>query len=63
MTYHHTDLHLSLDAARTEIRRRWEDINLRITIEDELGDKFMPNFKKSPRAVSFRQDGKTVNKN
>lgn len=49
------DLYLSLDAAREELRKRWNDLELRRRIEDELGDRFMPNFKENPRGVVFRQ--------
>lgn len=49
------NIYVSLDEAREEIKRRWNDVELKKKIEAELGDKFMPSFKNEPRAVLFRQ--------
>lgn len=48
-------MYVPLDEARVELKRRWEDVDLRKRIEAELGDKFMPAFAERPRAISFRQ--------
>ena len=53
--YEIPDIHLSLDVARSELKRRWEDVTLRKAIEEELGGFFMPQFRETPRATSFRQ--------
>lgn len=53
--YEISDIHLSLDAAREALGRRWQDTTLRRAVENELGDNFMPQFTVRPRAVSFRQ--------
>ncbi|MFA6159465.1 MAG: hypothetical protein WC678_00025 [Parcubacteria group bacterium] len=49
------NIYVSLDEAREEIRKRWNDVELRKKVEEELGDNFMPEFKDNPRAVLFRQ--------
>lgn len=49
------DIYLSLDEARIELRKRWNDTNLRSVIEKELGKLFMPQFLQKPRGVLFRQ--------
>jgi hypothetical protein len=47
--------YFSLDEAREEIRKRWNDVELKKRIEEELGDNFMPFFKSDkPRSVSAR---------
>lgn len=48
-------IYVSLDEAREEIKRRWNDVELKKKIEDELGDKFMPQFSEKPRAVLTKQ--------
>jgi hypothetical protein len=48
-------MHLSLDEAREELKKRWKDEKLKKKIEVELGDKFMSAFNNGPRGVSFRQ--------
>lgn len=48
-------MYVSLDEARVEIKKRWEDVELRKRIEAELGDKFMPAFADEPRAIYFKQ--------
>jgi hypothetical protein len=47
--------HISLDEARSELFKRWNDIELKKKIELELGEYFMPQFSDRPRGVSFRQ--------
>ncbi|MEK9151520.1 MAG: hypothetical protein AAB547_02720 [Patescibacteria group bacterium] len=49
------DIYVSLEEAKEEIWRRWNDVGLRKRIEDELGERFMPSFRDHPRGVSFRQ--------
>ena len=49
------NIYVSLDEARSEIKRRWNDVELREKIKKELGEKFMPSFKDNPRGVIFRQ--------
>ena len=38
-------MYVSLDEARSELRRRWQDEELRRKIESELGINFWPQFK------------------
>lgn len=47
-------MYISLDEARTEIERRWADVDLKKRIEAELGDQFMPAFAVKPRAIYFK---------
>ena len=49
------NIYVSLDEAREELKKRWNDAELKKRIEDELGEKFMPYFKDKPRGVLFRQ--------
>ncbi len=49
------NIYVSLDEAREEIKKRWNDVELRKKVEAELGNKFMPSFKNEPRGVTFRQ--------
>ncbi|MFZ2975657.1 MAG: hypothetical protein WA055_03475 [Candidatus Moraniibacteriota bacterium] len=49
------NIYVSLDEAREEIKKRWNDVELRKKVEEELEDNFMPEFKDNPRAVLFRQ--------
>jgi len=49
------NIYLSLDEAREELKKRWNNVELRKKIEKELGDKFMPKFSVAPRGVSFKQ--------
>lgn len=49
------DFYLSLDEARSELRRRWNDAGLRNAVESALGQHFMPAFRDAPRAWVFRQ--------
>ena len=45
----------SIDEARAELAKRWEDIELRRAIETDLGNKFVPELRDYPRAVIGRQ--------
>lgn len=46
----------SLDEAREEIKKRWNDVELRRQVEEELGSKLIPFFDyNKPRSVIFRQ--------
>ena len=46
----------SLDEAREEIKKRWNDVELKKKIEEELGQNFIPFFNSDkPRSVLFRQ--------
>lgn len=48
--------YFSLDEAREEIKKRWNDVELRKKVEEELGDNLISFFKSDkPRSVSFRQ--------
>ncbi len=47
--------YFSLDEAREEIKKRWNDVELKKKIEEELGGLFIKEFSNSPRAISFRQ--------
>ena len=49
------NIYVSLDEAREEIKKRWNDVELRKKVEDELGENFMENFRNNPRSVLFRQ--------
>lgn len=49
------NIYVSLDEAREEIKKRWNDQELKGRVETELGEKFMSVFKDKPRGVSFRQ--------
>lgn len=49
------NIHLSLDDARSELKKRWNNVELRQAIEKDLGKNFMPSFLAKPRGVSFRQ--------
>ena len=49
------NIYISLDEAREELKKRWNDKDLKKKIEDELGGKFMVSFQKFPRGVTFRQ--------
>ena len=48
-------IYVSLDEAREELKKRWNDLELRRKIEKELGDKFLPPFHDVPRAVFNHQ--------
>lgn len=48
-------IYISLDEAREEIKKRWNNVELRKKIEAELGDRFIPQFKNGPRGVLTRQ--------
>ena len=48
-------LYISLDEAREELHKRWANVDLKILIEAELGDKFWPAFNDKPRGVLVRQ--------
>ncbi|MEW6740926.1 MAG: hypothetical protein AB1325_13610 [Nitrospirota bacterium] len=49
------NIYFSLDEARKELKKRRNDLELREKIEKELGEKFLPPFRKGPRAVLNRQ--------
>ncbi len=48
------NIYFSLDEAREEIKKRWNDVELKKKIEKELGDDFIEEFRKEPRAVLSR---------
>lgn len=51
-----TNIYVSLDEARAELARRWQDGELRKRIEVELGENFIQTFgQESPRGVLTRQ--------
>ena len=43
-------LYVSLDEARSELRRRWQDVELKRKVERFQGKDFLPFFGKTPRA-------------
>lgn len=49
------DVYVSLDEARTELKKRWLDVELKKKVEMELGERFLPNFGKIPRAFLVSQ--------
>jgi len=49
------DIHLSLEMAREELSKRWNNAALKKAIETELGVHLLPNFTDKPRAVLTRQ--------
>ena len=48
------NIYISLDEARDELKRR-NDLNLKRSVEVELGHRHIPQFKSNPRSVLFRQ--------
>ena len=48
------DLYMSLDDAKKEIAKRWNDPALKDKIEEELGQHFIELYKSGPRAVLTR---------
>ena len=48
------DIHLSLDEAREELTRRWNDKDLKKKIRDELGAYFWPEFRDVPRGLIWK---------
>lgn len=48
------DIYVSLDKAREELKKRWNNIELRKKVEAELGKNFWPSFKNSPRGMLGR---------
>ena len=49
------NIYSSLDEAREELKKRWNDEELKKKIEEELGSYFIPQFKIEPRGITFRQ--------
>lgn len=49
------DFYLSLDEARSELHRRWNEPGLRQRVESALGERVIPTFLHGPRAVRFQQ--------
>ncbi len=47
--------YMSLDEARSELHRRWNDTGLRSAVESALGEHFMEAFRDRPRATLLRQ--------
>ncbi len=48
------NIYSSLDDARALLRQRHTDTTLRVTIETELGERFLPEFRQRPRCVAFK---------
>lgn len=48
------DIYVSLDEAREELKKRWDNIELRKKVEAELGENFWPSFKIGPRGMLGR---------
>jgi hypothetical protein len=49
------NIHISLDEAREEIKKRWDNTDLKKAIEEELGTNLIAKFNKKRRAVLWRQ--------
>ncbi len=49
------NLYLSLDEARAQLNRRWNDLPLKKKVEDVLGQRFISYYQTNPRAITFRQ--------
>ncbi|MFZ2778640.1 MAG: hypothetical protein WAZ96_05565 [Candidatus Moraniibacteriota bacterium] len=49
------NIYFSLDEAREELSRRWNDEDVKKRVRAELGDRFMPSFENTPRGITFRQ--------
>jgi len=49
------NIYVSLDEAREELKKRWNDVDLKKRVEDELGEFFMSQFSEKPRAVLTNQ--------
>jgi hypothetical protein len=52
--YEPIKIHISLDEAREELKKRWNNLELRKAVEEELGENFIPLFKDRPRAFLSR---------
>jgi hypothetical protein len=52
--YEPIKIHLSHDEARAELKKRWENVELRKAIEEELGENFWKEFKDSPRGLLWK---------
>lgn len=50
-----TKLYLTLDEARAELARRWDNLELRKAIENDLGPFFVEEFSSLPRGAIARQ--------
>lgn len=48
------DIYVSMDEAREEIKKRWDNVELKKAVEEELGDLFWPELKNEPRSVLWR---------
>jgi hypothetical protein len=53
--YEPIKIHISHDEARAELKKRWNNAELKSAIEKELGENFMPQFAERLRGVPFRQ--------
>ncbi len=49
------NIYLSLDEAREKLRERWNDVELKSKIENELGDKFIQQYSSGPLGITTRQ--------
>lgn len=49
------DFYMSLDEARSELHRRWNDTELRNRVETALGVRLIPQLRLGPRVYVFRQ--------
>lgn len=50
-----SSVYVSLDEAREELEKRWNNAELKRKIEIELGGRFIKEFANRPRGVLFRQ--------
>lgn len=49
------NIYFPLDETRAELAKRWQNIELRAMIEDELGERFFSECREQPRAFLFWQ--------
>jgi len=49
-----SDIYVSLDFARGEIKRRWDNTELRRTVEEAIGQHYWPELKEQPYGVLWR---------
>lgn len=47
-------IYFSLDEAREEIKKRWNNVELKKAVENELGDNMIPYFTDTPQSVIWR---------
>lgn len=48
-------IYMSLDEARTELKKRWNDEALKVKVKNALGNNFFKHWGDKPRSAIFRQ--------